>query len=248
MDQMVQLTKQMVKGYVEKTGKKQAVKVEAEILDGDPVEEITKYAEKKNINLITLATHGRSGLKSWATGSVADKVAKIAKPPVWLIRAKGARPDIREKDVLDRALVPLDGSKESEAVIPYIEELAASLNAEVTLLQVLTPGYFANYSGGGGYQYIYFQENQIRLDEKFAGDYLDKIGTRLKRKGITVRSQVRLGNAAEEIIKLAADVQVDVVAMSTHGRSGIGRWILGSVADKILNEGGTPLLLVRPHK
>ena len=74
-----------------------------------------------------MSTHGQSGIKRWAMGSVADKVVRATKRPVALIRAKGARTDLREKGILNKALVPLDGSKESEAVIPFIGELASRL-------------------------------------------------------------------------------------------------------------------------
>ncbi|MCK4723172.1 MAG: universal stress protein, partial [Dehalococcoidia bacterium] len=150
----------------------------------------------------------------------ADKVVRATKRPVALIRAKGARPDVREKGILNKALVPLDGSKEGEAVIPYIEELASGLKAEVLLLQV----------------------GPSKADTE---DYLEKVSDRLKSKGITTRFEVRVGDAAGEIIKLADEIDADVVAMSTHGRSGIGRWALGSVAERVLNARNTPLLLVR---
>jgi len=159
---------------------------------------------------------------------------------VALIRAKGARPDVRGKDTLDKALVPLDGSKESEAVIPYIEELASKLEVEVTLLHILAPHY-----------YIY-SETQLKQMESLrtsAKGYIERVAAQLKQKGIAATAEFRevtQGAEAEEIIKLADETQADVVAMSTHGRSGIGRWVLGSVADRVLHEGNTPLLLVRP--
>lgn len=240
--QMAQLTRQLAERYVEGPEKK-TIKVDSKILNGDAAEEILKYADRTSTSLIVMATHGRSGLKHWSMGSVADKVIRASKHPVWLIRAKGARPDVREKDVLDRALVPLDGSKESEVVIPYIEELASALKAEVTLLQVLPLGYQG--IGGEGYEYIYYRASQMESDKAYVQGYLDKIAAQLKEKGVEVKSQVRFGNAAEEIIKLAADIRADVVVMATHGRSGIGRWVLGSVAERILHEGYSPLLLVR---
>jgi len=78
-----------------------------------------------------------------------------------------------------------------------------------------------------------------------AESYLEKVANALKDKHIKVRSEVRVGNTAHEIIKLAGEAHADLVAMSTHGWSGITRWALGSTADKVLNGGNTPLLLVR---
>ena len=245
MGQISQVTKQLVERYLDKSEERKVIKVESKILVGDPAEEIIKYAEKMNSDLIVMATHGQSGLKRWVIGSVADRVVRASKKPVWLIRAKSAHSNLREKDILDKALVTLDGSKESEAVIPYIEELASGLKAEVTLLQVLPLGYHGIHAEGEGYLYIYYNAEQMASDKKFVQGYLDKVVARLKQKGVAAKAEVRFGNAAEEIIALATDIRADVVAMSTHGRSGVGRWLLGSVTEKILHEGSNPLILVR---
>ncbi len=219
VETIINTTKHNAERYLEKREGKE-IKVESVILVGHPAEEIVDYADKEDIDLIVMATHGRSGIGRWTLGSVVDKVMRATKRPVALIRAKGARPDVREKGILNKALVPLDGSKEGEAVIPYIEELASGLKAEVLLLQV----------------------GPSKADTE---DYLEKVSDRLKSKGITTRFEVRVGDAAGEIIKLADELNADLVAMSTHGRSGIGRWALGSVAERVLNAGNTPLLLVR---
>jgi len=236
---VVEVTKRGIERYIEKASGR-AIKVESKVLVGDPAEEIVDYADKEDVGLIVMATHSRPVITRWALGSVAEKVARATKQPLALIRAKGTRPDVREKGILKKALVTLDGSKESEAVIPYIEELASKLKAEVILLQVLTPEY-----------QIYYNIRQLEQLESLrasAKDYIEKMEAQLKQKGITVRSEVReagMGTAAEEIIKLADEIQADVVAMSTHGRSGVSRWAFGSVADKVLHAGNTPLLLVR---
>ncbi len=219
VETIIDATKHNAERYLEKPEGK-GIKVESVILVGHPAEEIVDYADKEDIDLIVMATHGRSGIGRWTLGSVADKVVRATKRPVALIRAKSARLDVREKGILNKALVPLDGSKEGEAVIPYIEELASRLKAEVLLLQV----------------------GPLKANTE---DYLEKVGGGLKGKGITTRFEVRVGDAAGEIIKLADEINADVVAMSTHGRSGISRWALGSVAERVLNAGNTPLLLVR---
>lgn len=244
IEKMVENTKEAAERYVKKPQGK-AIKVESRILVGNPAEEIVEYANKEDIDLIVMATHGRTGISRWALGSVANKVVRDTERPVGLIRAKGARPDVRQKGILNKALVPLDGSEEGEAVIPYIEELASRLEAEVVLLQVLSTGY--HVITVEGYGFVTYTDQQIESDKAFARDYLEKVRARLKQKGMTVKSEVRPGIAAEEIIKLADEMYADMVAMSTHGRSGVGRWVFGSVADRVLHEGNTPLLLVRPY-
>ncbi len=242
LDKMVEVTRQGAEKYHKKSGTRE-IQVKSAILLGNPAEKIVEYGEKEGICLIIMATHGQSGITRWALGSVADKVVRATKCPIVLIRAKGARPDVREKGILNMVLVPLDGSKEGEAVLPYIGELVAKLKTEIILFQALSPGYQA--TSDEGYEYVTYTKQQMESDRAFARNYLEKVGARLKRKGVTVRSEVRFGNAAEEIIKFADEISADVVAMSTHGRSGVSRWVFGSVADRVLHEGNTPILLVR---
>lgn len=216
------------------------ITTEIEVRVGTAADEIIELADEANIDVIGISTHGRSGVSRWALGSVADKVVRGTKRPVALIRAKGARPDVRDKGIWGKAVVPLDGSKESEAVIPYIEELVSRLEVEVTLLHMFVP-YYGTYSEAQLYE--------IKSLRASAKNYIERVAAQLKQKGIGVKAEFREvthSAEAEEIIKLADETQAGVVAMSTHGRSGIGRWAFGSVADRVLHEGRTPLLLVRP--
>lgn len=224
-------------------GRGKEVKVDSVILIGYPAEQIVDYAAREDIGLIVMATHGRTGVKRWALGSVANKVVKATRRPVALIRASGARADVRQKDILNKALVPVDGSADGEAIMPYIEELASKLGAELTLINILPRDYTTER-----------QEQVDRLEELrgSAKEYLDKRVALLREKGIAAKAEFREvmeGAEADEIIKLAAELDVDVVAMSTHGRYGArdtGRMTFGRVADNVLNGGNAPLILVRP--
>lgn len=224
-------------------GEKRTVNVTSTVLIGNPAEEIVRYADKEGAGLIVMATHGRSGLGRWALGSVADKVVRSASQPVALIRAKEARPDIRQSGVLNRMLIPLDGSKEGESALPCIAEFIAKLKVEVVLLQVLSTGY--QTLTAEGYEYVVFPENQIASDRAYAQAYLDKAARTLARPGLTIKSVVKLGNAADEIVTYAGEMKADMIAMATHGRSGLGRWVLGSVAERVVRSGTVPTLLVR---
>jgi nucleotide-binding universal stress UspA family protein len=176
-------------------------------------------------------------------GSVADKVLRATNQPLALIRAKHANTDVPDYKLLNKTLVTLDGSKQSEVVIPYIEELASRLKAEVILLQVVAPDY--HIYTGGSQEYGIYSEQQMESVKAFSRDYLEEIVARLKQKGVAAQSEVRFGTAADEIIKFADAIDVSIVAMSTHGRSGVSRLALGSVAERVLRAGNTPLLLVR---
>ena len=151
----------------------------------------------------------------------------------------------------ERILVPLDGSKVGESALPYIEDIVSKLSpkvkVEVTLLQVLSP--MSVYVGGGevpleaAYTRKVMEETTGR-----AMEYLNKIGETLRSKGVIVTAKVSVGNAAEEIKKAADELNVDLIAMSTHGRSGISRWAFGSITDRVLRSENKPILMVRASK
>ncbi len=221
---IVDITGHQVRKYLKNSAIK-TIKVGTATRTGNPAEGILDYANKAYPCLIVMATHGRSGIGRWAVGSVADKVVRATtRQPLLLIRAKGAHPDVRAKRILKKAVIPLDGSSISEAVIPYISEIARNLQMELTLLQVIpkTNHSFAN-----------------------AETYLQDWCRQLEGQSISAGYEVRIGAAADQIIDFADEVASDLVAMSTHGQSGVNLWTLGSVAQKVLLGGTTPLLLIR---
>jgi nucleotide-binding universal stress UspA family protein len=228
---------------------RQKVIVESVILGSSgslnvPAEEILTYSEKENINLIVIATHGRTGIKRWALGSTAEKVVRASKSPVLLIKANTGIP----KNVsMDKILVPLDGSKHSETILSHVESLASNLSAGVILFHVVVQPYKV-YAGSLGVVEVLYTTKELRSIEAGTEEYLQNVGRKLRAEGITTSYQVRTGSAAEEIIKLADESHADVVAMSTHGQSGFSRWEQGSIVEKILRAGNTPLLLVRPRQ
>ena len=152
----------------------------------------------------------------------------------------------------ERILVPLDGSKVGEAALPYVEELVSKLlpavKVEVTLLQVVSSLTHYVIAGEASAQ-IPYTEREMEQIKRTAMDYLKKSGEGLRSKGAVVKIKVAIGKADEEIIKAADGIHADLIAMSTHGRSGISRWAFGSVTDKILRSGNRPILMVRaPEK
>ena len=213
-------------------------------------EQIVDYAEKESINLIIIASHGRSGIRRWALGSTADKVASAAKCPVLLIRAGVNLPKTVH---LANFLVTLDGSKPAEAVLEHIEWLAPRLKARVTLLNVVETLYHLypstealGYFGGGGMIKVPYTEEEMKPSVTIGEDYIKNVNNKLASEGIATGYEVRVGAAGEEIIAAEKETGVDMVVMSTYGHSGFGRWSHGSIADKVMHGGNTPLLLIRP--
>ncbi|OGO00435.1 MAG: hypothetical protein A2Y58_04255 [Chloroflexi bacterium RBG_13_51_52] len=217
-----------------------------------PAEQILDYAEKENVNLIVMATHGSTGIRRWALGSTANNIARAFKCPILLVRASTAAP----KSVhLNRILVPLDGSKQSEAALPYIEYLASKLKTRVSLLSVVEMLYHIypyteplGYYGASGIMKVPYNEEEMKPMQEVAEKYIKSVNDKLNAGGIKTSYEVRTGSPGEEIIKAEEEMKPDIVAMSTHGHSGFGRFDHGSVADKVLHGGNTPLLLVRPKQ
>ena len=151
----------------------------------------------------------------------------------------------------ERILVPLDGSKTGETALPYVEELVTKLlpevKVEITLLQVVSSLTHYIVAGEASTRVPYTEEEMEQIKGR-AMDYLDQTGEVLRGKGAVVNARVAVGNAADEIIKAADDIEADMIAMSTHGRSGFSRWAFGSIADRILRGGNKPVLVVRAPK
>lgn len=231
-----------MKRYTDKL-KRKRIKVKSEILTGDAASEIINYANNKETDLIIMSTHGRSGIKRWALGSVADRVLRGTDKPLILVRARTVSPEISCERVLRRIVLTLDGSKDSEAVIPYVEELALGINAEVVLLHVIEPSY--SFHAIGGFKYQGYSEKKKKSMKAFYNNYLRGIATKFANRGIDTRHRVLFGDVTEAIVDFADKTCADLVAMTTHGRSGVKRWALGSTADRILQIGNTSLFLVR---
>ena len=232
---------EVVRNYIKKAGS--VVEVKSLILDGEPAAEIIRYAEKEDISLIAMATHGRSGIKLWAMGSVANKVLQRISMPILLIRAKAPALKAGEDELFSKILVPLDGSTISEAVLPYIMELTKKLNSEVTLFQIIAPGKHVHTIGG--LDYVRFAEQDVESMRANAQKYLKEVSRRFKDTKATVKYELKLGDTAAEIIKFADKTNASLVAMSTRGHSAIERWTLGSVTHKILDSSNKHILLVR---
>lgn len=201
---------------------------------GEPDQAIVNAAAREGVGLVTMSTHGRGGLSRLVLGSVAESVVRKAPVPVLLIR--GSLVWVRGR--VGKILVPLDGSGRSEAVLPVVERLAGPFDFTVELLHVVEPPPAAA-----------LPEISSRLAEMLSlryaeGEaYLEKVAGPLEARGLRVSPTVREGPAVEVIQEQARGAAVGLIAMSTHGRSGLGRLLLGSVAERVLRTAEVPVLL-----
>jgi len=234
--------KEQIRSQLKDYGAKEEAKAFGKILLGKPADEILRYAGESNAGLILMASRGSSGRGPWLLGNIAAKILRATDKPVMLVRSPASEATIQEKGLIKRILVPLDGSKIGEAALPLTGTLAQALGAEITLFQVLEL-----FPAGEDSAY----RPKPRDDESRKASalaYLNSVAKPLKDRGLKTSTVAVVGFPADQIVDFAKANAIDLIAMSTHGRSGIGRWVFGSVTDKVLHAGDTVVLVVRPSK
>jgi len=191
--------------------------------EGDPAERILAIARERAPDVIAMATHGETGRVGSARGSVAERVLRSSKGTPLLLANPSAVPATGE-GLFGQVLVPLDGSEVSAAVLDHVAPLAAAFGSEVVLLTVAPDA--ADY------------------DPEAVTAGLATALERLRAAGVAAKAWAAAGDEVEEILRAAGEV--DLVAMATHGRSGVSRWWFGSVAEQVVRACPKPLLVVRP--
>jgi nucleotide-binding universal stress UspA family protein len=215
----------------------ETVTLQSEVLSGDPAHEILRIAEDKDAGLILLASHGSSAEGPWLLGHIAAKVLRATERPVMLIRERATQAALEQRELLRRILVPLDGSKIGEAALCYAVVLAKKAAAEITLIEIFEP---VSTVGATGISCSAREDESVR---KSLLSYLNHVAEPIKNDGLKVSTAVLFGNAASKIMEYAEKNGIDLIAVSTHGRSGLGRWVFGSVTDKILHTGNVAVLV-----
>ena len=214
---------------------------ERRIVRGHPAEAILERTSKDRDTLIAMATHGRSGAKRWLLGSVAEKVLRGTTNPLFLVRAAAAKASPQR--IINSIVVPLDGSSLAEQILPTVSIWAQALDVEVTLIRAFEFPASAYY---GSENYLPDYDAIREQTRKEVADYLKEKADSLIGEGVrTVSTRSIEGPAANEIISYAQTEPRAVIAMSTHGRSGVRRWILGSVTEEVVRHGDDPVLVVR---
>lgn len=210
----------------------------AQPVGDDLADGIVGIAKSLDAGLIMLATHGRTGVRRLVMGSVADGVARTAECPVLVVRGNSEQG--RTAPVIRRVLLPLDGSTLSEAALSHAARVASTTGATLDLIQAVP--WSASLLVTANESYI-----PPGLDEQLeagAAEYLRQAAGQVPQ-GIKTETHVLRGDAASAILDYAERSGAALVVMSTRGRTGVARWALGSVADKVLRAGDRPVLLVR---
>jgi nucleotide-binding universal stress UspA family protein len=215
----------------------ETVTLKSEVLSGDPAREILRIAKDEDAGLILLASRGSSAEGPWLLGHIAAKVLRATEKPVMLIRERATQGALEQRKLLRRILVPLDGSKIGESALCYAVELARTTGAEMVLIEVLEP---VKVVGATGIPYAIPEDESVR---KSLLCYLDHVAEPIRNNGLKVSTVALFGKAANKIMEYTEKNAIDLIAVSTHGRSGLGRWVFGSVTDKILHTGNVAVLV-----
>lgn len=231
------------------------------VVQGRPADAILDTAAQQSVDLIAMCTHGRGGIRRFVLGSVAASLIGSTSMPLLLVRGKPASDDGVPTQTIDfqKILVPLDGSPLAASVLPLVAEMAAKTGATVLLLRVMPePNEEAATSnsiqmlrsitgvkteGADGAPADPYA-NQLEREREGAQSSLDLAAADLRPSGVKIETIVEFGPAAETILRVASTQQADLVAMGTHGRSGLRRFLLGSVADRIVRYCDAPVLLM----
>lgn len=208
---------------------------------GDPATHILATVKKHEIDLIIMASHGRGAVGRWRFGSVTDRVVRSSCAPVLVVRPQDALESFGPANIF-RIIVPLDGSERAAAALPVAGFLAKRLRKPVALLQVTPDGMLPLVAFGAIAAEIVAHDAALAA-EHAAVQTLEKATADLEKMEVAVSWDVETGDPFERISEHAKNG--DVIVLASHGRSGVTRWMLGSVAEKLIRMADAPVLVVR---
>ncbi|MBI3854548.1 MAG: universal stress protein [Planctomycetes bacterium] len=212
-------------------------RIDGRVTLGKPAEEILRTAETEKSSMIAMTSHGRTGLSRWIQGSVAEKVARASKVPLLIVPSFPPGPPATAEELAFRKiLVPTDGSRAAEAAVAPAAELARFFKSEILVLHAEFPFILP------GPEYPSFPEGVPTppLNDEATGGPAELF----RAAGIKVTRATEIGDPSGVILDQCRSAGADLIALATHGRSGVKRWVLGSVAERVLRHAETPLLLV----
>jgi nucleotide-binding universal stress UspA family protein len=220
------------------------VQAQGKIVVGYPAEEILKYADENNIDLIMLSTHGRSGIRIWDLGSVADKVIHAAKVPIWLVPSELKEEIIWDKLLKRTIVIPLDGSKLSELAIPHAINIAKQRGAQAEIILAYVESY-THYN----MTFTQLQLKQIEDARLSMKKNLDEQVQRIGKEGIAARAEMSIGDTSSAFIDFLKNNPAQLIVVATHGDVGIKGMMFDGIIEQIIHQvKKTPILIVNPSE
>ena len=208
--------------------------------DGPVPDALHAYAKRNKVDLIVMSSHGRGGIARLSLGSVTDSLIRRTTIPVLVVKPHPSYLNSQAPDALKRIIVALDGSSVAEQIFPRVVALARVEESELTLLRVVVPR--------NSFQKAVAKESTPWWDKDVAAAeaYLFRTADRLRKDGFRTKTDVVIGeDIAQSIADYAARESADLVAIATHGRGGLSRALIGSVADALTRTSHTSLLVLR---
>jgi nucleotide-binding universal stress UspA family protein len=221
------------------------VRVERLVAEGEPDEGIVDAAEQRGVDIIAMASHGRGAIGRAIFGSVADRVARTSPVPVLILRTP--HDDLPHGDVVvRRVVVPLDGSPLAEEALPVAASVARGIGAPIYVVRAVDPASSLPVAPGAlGPTPVATSEIVDRIYQELdaeASRTVSNAVAKLQKEGIETSGATLTGSPFSAISDITESD--DLLVLTSHGRSGVGRWLLGSVAEKLVREAPAPVLLV----
>ena len=243
-----QINKTGAKLYLEKISarlQKSDLRVEVTVLEGLVAESITDFAQSQGMKLIILSSHGRSGLSQWGLSSVTQKIIFSAPTSVLIIRAHQPTASDLDERLYTRIMVPLDGSRRAENVLPMVTALARFHQSRIHLVHVVRAPEMARQMPLAR-EDVDLSNRIIARNREEAIRYLDQVRLHSPLEGIDVETHLLTGdNAASALHEFSDQENIDLVALSAHGYSGNNRWPYGSMVNNFILYSKVPLIIVQ---
>jgi nucleotide-binding universal stress UspA family protein len=215
------------------------------LLEGRIADALYEQGASAGVDLVVMATHGRGPLSRLWLGSVADELVRRLPTPLLLVRPGETAPDLAHPPAVRHVLIPLDGSAEAEDILEPALSLGRLMQADYTLLRVVEPVIVADARLGGNAASGLDLSLLLAL-QSGAHAYLERVAERLRSSEVLAQTRVVTNRwAAGAILEEAGAHAMTLIALATRGRRGLGRLLLGSVADKVLRGAPGPVLLRR---
>ena len=246
-----QINKTRATLYLEKIKariQREKTRVQTTVIEGLVADGITEYAHSHGIKLIVLSSHGRNGLTRWGISSITQKIIMSAQTSLLIVRAHqdGIHSDeLSERPLYRRILVPLDGSQRAENVLPIVTQLAQFHRSQIHLVQIIQTPEMARQMPPTR-EDVDLSNRIVSRNQEEAGRYLEQLKSRSFLEGLTIQIHlITSDNTAVALHQLVEQENIDMVALSAHGYSGIHQWPYGSMVNNFVQYGKIPLLVVQ---
>jgi nucleotide-binding universal stress UspA family protein len=230
-----------------------APRVQTWLLDGDVPGMIREQVERVGSDLVVMSTHGRGAFTRFWLGSVADDLVRSLHVPMLLIRPGEEPVDLAKAPLLKHILLPLDGSPLSEQIVKPAVEIGTLTVADITLVRVVPPAPLPVHAVEGqtfgemAEDMVKHAEEQSARNRVVAEMQLNRVASVVREGGLFALTRVEVDESPAAVLLRDAH-SVDLVALATHGRKGLSRLFLGSVADKLIRGSPVPVLVYRPKE